>query len=449
MRLTGRLGNVFKNEQGSALLLVFVAVTVLGIMLGGVTLAVHNSQNQSLLHERNVQAEYRAEQSMELAVYMLYNQPDQFTATFRSDTGTHCMVNPSDPTVNVCLETSTDEQGQTVETLVASADGAGFGNSSPAKPESAIRFQLTASESPVTPEPTPDPTPIDPSPSPTPDPEPIKPLPDAGPYPGEEICGVSNTYLMRALVLGDSLQLGNAMLEDDRRLLKNDPYAYKADSVDISGGVYLDNNAPLVIARPKNNDKFDIYTLINGWIRPEGGLEWSQGNGHQSELQYSLMGPYAQPDSCSRNVDFHAYVNQLGNKVYNSLQAVPVYYFSGNVTSATKAVKKPPGSSTFLSSTQTLGDVLAEKADKIILVNGSLQLNPSTDSQGDLIVYNTASSSPSTLKLPDNFVWNHSGAITAERILNTDAKKPSWPSNYRLYVTLTAAQAALYDQDGR
>ncbi|MBL0387066.1 hypothetical protein JJB07_10425 [Tumebacillus sp. ITR2] len=447
----------WRSEEGSALLLVFLAVTVLGMMIGGVTLAVHNSANQSIVHEKEVQAEFHAEQSMELAVYMLYNQPEQFQATFRNATGTNCLTNPNDSEVNVCLESNTDADGYVWETLVARAKISGQDET--ANPLSAIRFQLTASEVPdpvnpapgggLTTNPTNPSTPTTPDPTPTPPSPTENPNPTNGLYLGEETCGVTNNYLMRALVIGNELDFGNAMLEDNRRALKNDNYAYKSDSVEISGGVYLDNDSDLVIARPKNNDKFDIYAIVNGWIRPEGGLSWSQGNGHQSDLAYSLMGANAKADACSRNVTFHTYMNQLGNKVYNSLQAVPVYYYRGTVTTRSTGTKKSAGTSTFQTSSQTLAQVLADKSDKIILINGTLQMDTATDSQGYLIVYNTANSNPATIKLPDNFVWSHSGAVTTEKIISTDSKKSGWPSNYRLYITLTQPQATLYDQDGR
>ncbi|PWK06254.1 hypothetical protein [Tumebacillus permanentifrigoris] len=124
--------DAWRNERGSALLLVLLVVTVLGMMIGGVTLAVHNSGEESLRHERQVQTEFQMEQAMEIALYMLYNQPDQFEATFRNQSKTPCMVIPPDNPVQVCLETTQGEQGQTAESLVVRAE----------KPTSAIRYTL-------------------------------------------------------------------------------------------------------------------------------------------------------------------------------------------------------------------------------------------------------------------------------------------------------------------
>jgi hypothetical protein len=126
----------WRNERGSALLLVLLAVTVLGLMVGGVALAVHNSGVEANRHEQLVQSEYRMEQTMEIALYMLHQQPDLFEATFRSEPGTSCLPNPEDDNVQVCLETTQSAEGQAVESLVVRA----------ANPAGAIRYTLPAEQ---------------------------------------------------------------------------------------------------------------------------------------------------------------------------------------------------------------------------------------------------------------------------------------------------------------
>lgn len=127
---------VWREERGSALLVVLVAVMVLGLMLGSVALVVRNTGEQATRHEQQVQAEFQAQRAMEIALYLFYEQPEQFQQTFRQESPA-CLSIPEDPQIQVCVESATDAEGQLMETLVA--------RSSETQAFSTIRFALPTS----------------------------------------------------------------------------------------------------------------------------------------------------------------------------------------------------------------------------------------------------------------------------------------------------------------
>lgn len=396
---------VWKNEQGSALLLVMMGVMIAGIVLGGLYLAIGSATRQAATHREQVVAEYDAQGMMNIALAYYYNNKTQFDQMLPSNNScidaSANLVSPSQ-TPNVCLQIN-----GTTETLVATGTDhdpklpSPFYSQTLGTQSNKIIYTLTGGSQPPTP-----PAPLAHS--------------DNNPSPGQTCPSVKQDSIMRALVAGSDFNTKNA------------------DSVYIDGGVYLGNDAELIV--PKTPDSSQTIT-INGNVTAEGGYQLDHGDGKGDVVHHPLSNYGNNNNDMSCNVgatSWNSYLNSLANEIQNTIQQVPVYFFTGNVDVLTSTGKqKAVGDAYFSPTIETLGSILTSPTDKIVLIQGNLTLPSSINSTGYLVVYNTATH-PGTILLPTGVNWTHSGAIAAEQI--------AWPTSYRFSVSLTNNQYNLYKQ---
>jgi hypothetical protein len=146
-------------------------------------------------------------------------------------------------------------------------------------------------------------------------------------------------------------------------------------------------------------------------------------------------------------LSWNAYMNDLATHIQTTSQQVPVYHFTGNVDVTTNnGQKKDVGDAYFSNTSETLGSILSSSADKIVLVQGNLQLNSSMNTTGYLVVYNTATN-PGTILLQDSMIWTHSGAIATEQVDDLSSSNSiTWPKSYQFSVVLTNYQYSFYKQ---
>lgn len=395
-----------QNQQGSALLLVLIAVVVVPILFGGLYLTLQQSHRTAQQHDLLVQADYQAQKMMEIALYYYYREPKAFQSRF-SGSGT-CLNDPDNAENSVCLEIANGER-----TLVArgTAQGGGEGKARLSR-EQIIRVPIASLD-----------------------------LPTAGdePFAGD-VPGVHD-YPIRAVMLGETFYGGNAMRG--------------ADSVKISGGVLLGEGSSFEISREKHHDKFDIGLEVAGYVTAPEGLAWSLGEGHRDELSYRLLGEQAVEEKSTLHTPFTEHLDGLYRQVETTLQTVDVYRFQDPlVTLETKGEKKEKGYSFWRRNDESLGDLFKNRADepKIILIEGNLLLPQKLESSGWLIV-RLQDGEKATIYLPDQADWTHDGAVIAGQMRGYDIQhqyriKESrrWPEQYRWYVELTREDADLYRQ---
>ncbi|MGZ4121583.1 MAG: type IV pilus modification PilV family protein [Tumebacillaceae bacterium] len=390
----------WKNERGSALILVMIGVMIAGIVIGGLLMLANHTNRQAATHREQVVAEYEAQGLMNVALAYFYNNQTLFDQKF---TGNNTCIDALGNSVylgstpNVCLSVN-----GTTQTLVATGS----------EQTHSISFTL---------------------------PDRSKSQPDNSPSFGQNCPSVPNDYIMRALVAGSDFNTALAQTNTDR-----------VPAVHIDGGMYLGNNAELIM--PKQSNAYSIE--INGYVTAEGGYHLNSGddNGDVQNYPLSDFGNNNSDMGCNIGApSWNAYMNDLDAKIESTAQHVPVYKFSGSpVTVDTTGEKKNVGDANFSSTSETLGSVLTSSANKIVLVQGDLRLDGDSlhplQTTGYLVVFNTAAH-PGTIYLPDNLVWSHSGAIAAEQIDNLGARKTiAWPSGYEVSIVLTNDQYNLYKQ---
>lgn len=443
----------WKSERGSALVFVMYAVVISGLLFGALWVLVQSESRQAVAHQDRVRAEYEAQKLMEIALYEFYNAPDQFELHFTTDDleDDEVCYSFDTPELNgeVCY-TETDES----RSLKATAF---YGHGRPTGVQTAtITVNLDDPEAGGD---TGGGTGGDPGGDPGGDTGRDTVFGGAGdtrePYPGDDLCSPSpQTLLVRALVLGAEFNTSAAMRDEDRITYTDYPY-----SVEVIGGLYIDNGQVLTVPNLKNNNKFDVSINLNGYLTPEGGLAWGHGNGHQDQLTYNSLGIDPIENACLQAADFSYYLDLLNAEAADPLkeQQVPVYQFSGDLlTMNSLGRKKAAGLSTFVPHGETLGQVIQKEEAQIVLIEGDLLLDPGSEKQlktsGYLIIHQPNASS--TLYLPDELAWEHNGSITGDRVgsysyknrdtLDLDAAH--WPQDYRLYLTLSRADADRYRQ---
>jgi hypothetical protein len=393
--------NVHRNEQGSALLLVLIAVVVIPILFGGLYLTLQHSHRLTAEQELQVQAEYQAQKMMEIALYYYYRQPEQFQSVF---SGGSCLHDPKNAENSVCLEQS---NGQATLVARGTADSGTQGSDRLFR-DHIIRVALDSLDTPS----------------------------DGQAFAGD-ICrfgdAPDHAYLLRALMLGEPFYAGNAMPGEE-------------PGVTIEGGVYLGDRSAFQISEHAS-------VRVSGYISA-AGLVWS-GNSRRDELSYDLLGPDAVKNDCpSLGIPYRQYLGDLYKQVEESLQPVDVYRFRGApVTLDSKGEKKGKGYSIWQPSDESLGDLFKNRKDepKIVLIEGHLMLPSIAQTSGWLIVWNPDGNA--TVYLPDQADWVHDGALIAERIRGYDIRHPArfqessrWPESYRLQIILSREQADLYRQ---
>jgi hypothetical protein len=405
--------NVWKNERGSALLLILIGVVVTGIIFGSLYLSLEYSQKLTLSEELRVQAEYDAQKMMDVGLSYYYQGTEAFDAKF--SVKPPCITEGG---ASVCLQIAADNSRTLVATGTRTRDAAQWHGNETRE----IRYTLDTA-GPV----TPDPGNTNPKP---PDPPPVQPPPEpvTGPVSQGQTCKqmASSGIPLKALVLGEKF---------DTSLARRDN---KSPTVVIEGGVYIGKSNLLILPQEANHKNIEI----NGYTYPEGGLDWDRGK--NKDPQYDDLGSRAIIDNCTPLSDFHGDLNKLAGYYYGSVQPFDVYHFSGSrVTTTSTGCKQALGFTNCLNSSETLASVLAKTTAKVVLIEGNVELPQTMNSSGYLIVYGGTKSAASTIYLPNGFNWTHTGAVATEQVRTTPTSGV-WPDQYELYITLRQAQADLY-----